>query len=169
MKADCLQYTASILSCIVIMERVLLHISDVLQVQIFFYRWGRRRKKLLDDLKDRRGYCQLKEEALDRTIWRNRFGRGFGPIVWQITDDDEALFIFAMERYDPHQNRWSPVSPMSMRPKHLGCALFDNFIYAVGGRDDCMELSSAERYNPHSHTWNPIVAMTSCWSGVWNL
>ena len=30
-------------------------------------RRGRRRKKLLDVLKDRRGYCQLKEEALDRT------------------------------------------------------------------------------------------------------
>ena len=44
-------------------------------------RLGRRRKKLLDDLKDRRGYCQLKEEALDRTVWRNRFGRGFGPVV----------------------------------------------------------------------------------------
>ena len=44
---------------------------------------------LLDDLKDRRGYCQLKEEALDRTMWRNRFGRGFGPVVWQITDDDD--------------------------------------------------------------------------------
>ena len=52
-------------------------------------RRGRRRKKLLDDLKDRRGYCQLKEEALDRTMWRNRFGRGFGPVVWQITDDDD--------------------------------------------------------------------------------
>ena len=52
-------------------------------------RWGRRRKKLLDDLKDGRGYCQLKEEALDCTMWRNRFGRGFGPVVWQITDDDE--------------------------------------------------------------------------------
>ena len=46
-------------------------------------------KKLLDDLKDRRGYCQLKEEALDRTMWRNRFGRGFGPVTWQITDDDD--------------------------------------------------------------------------------
>ena len=34
-------------------------------------RRGRRRKKLLDDLKDRRGYSHLKEEALDRTIWRN--------------------------------------------------------------------------------------------------
>jgi hypothetical protein len=41
----------------------------------------RRRRKLLDDLKERRGYCQLKEEALDRTMWRNRFGRGFGPVV----------------------------------------------------------------------------------------
>ena len=52
-------------------------------------RRGRRGKKLLDDLKDRRGYCQLKEEALDRTIWRNRFGGGFGPVVWQITDDND--------------------------------------------------------------------------------
>jgi hypothetical protein len=41
---------------------------------------GRRRKKLLADLKDRRGYSHLKEEALDRTMWRNHFGRGFGPV-----------------------------------------------------------------------------------------
>jgi hypothetical protein len=46
-------------------------------------RQGRRRRKLLDDLKERRGYCHLKEEALDRTIWRARFGRGFGPVVRQ--------------------------------------------------------------------------------------
>ena len=44
-------------------------------------RRGRRRKKLLDDLKDRRGYCKLEEEALDRTMWMNHFGRGFGPVV----------------------------------------------------------------------------------------
>ena len=35
-------------------------------------RRGRRHKKLLDDLKDRRGYCQLKEEALDCTMWKKR-------------------------------------------------------------------------------------------------
>jgi hypothetical protein len=46
-------------------------------------RRGKRRKKLLDDLKDRRGYSHLKVEALDRTMWRNRFGRGFGPVVRQ--------------------------------------------------------------------------------------
>ena len=49
-------------------------------------RRGRRRKKVLDDLKDRRGYSHLKEEDLDRTMWRNRFGRGFGPVVRQHTE-----------------------------------------------------------------------------------
>ena len=44
---------------------------------------GRRRRKLLDDLKDRRGYPHLKEEALDCTMWRNRFGGSFGPVVRQ--------------------------------------------------------------------------------------
>ena len=30
-----------------------------------------------------RGYSHLKEEALHRTIWRQRFGGGFGPVVRQ--------------------------------------------------------------------------------------
>ena len=49
-------------------------------------RQGRRRKKLLDYLKDRRGYSHLKEEAPDRTMWRNHFGGGFGPVVRQNTE-----------------------------------------------------------------------------------
>ena len=48
-------------------------------------RRGRRRRKLLDYLKERRGYSHLKEEAVDRTMWRARFGRGFGPVVRQTT------------------------------------------------------------------------------------
>ena len=46
-------------------------------------RQRRRRRKLLDDLKERRGYSHLKDEALDRTMWRAYFGRGFGPVVRQ--------------------------------------------------------------------------------------
>jgi hypothetical protein len=42
---------------------------------------GRRRRKLLNDLKERREYANLNEELLDRTVWRARFGRGFGPVV----------------------------------------------------------------------------------------
>jgi len=47
---------------------------------------ARRREKLLDDLKDRRGYSHLKEEAQDRTMWRHRFEGGFGPVARQITE-----------------------------------------------------------------------------------
>jgi len=46
---------------------------------------GRRRKQLLDDLEEKRRYWMLKEEALDRGLWRPRFGRGFGPVVRQTT------------------------------------------------------------------------------------
>ena len=46
-------------------------------------RRGRRCRKLLDDLKDRRGYSHLKEEALDCCMWRNRFGGGFEPVFRQ--------------------------------------------------------------------------------------
>jgi hypothetical protein len=45
-------------------------------------RRGIRRQQLLDDLEEKIE-C-LKEEALDRTSWRTRFGRGCGPVVRQI-------------------------------------------------------------------------------------
>jgi hypothetical protein len=46
----------------------------------------RRRKQLLDDLKEKRRYWKLKEEALDRTLWRTRFGRGNRPVIRQTTE-----------------------------------------------------------------------------------
>jgi hypothetical protein len=49
-------------------------------------RRGRRRKKLLDDLKEKREYWELKDEALDCTLWRTRCGRGYGPVPRQTTD-----------------------------------------------------------------------------------
>jgi hypothetical protein len=49
-------------------------------------RRGRRRKLLLDDLNEKRRYWILKEEALDRTVWRTRFGRGYGPVVRQTAE-----------------------------------------------------------------------------------
>jgi hypothetical protein len=48
-------------------------------------RRGRRREQLLDDLNEARRYSKLKEEAQDRTLWRTRFGRGYGPVARQTT------------------------------------------------------------------------------------
>jgi hypothetical protein len=49
-------------------------------------RRGKRRKQLLDDLKENKRYWKLKKEALDRTLCRSRFGRGYGPVVRQTTE-----------------------------------------------------------------------------------
>ena len=52
------------------------------------WRRGRRRKQLLDDLKEKRGYWKFKVEGLDRTLWKMRFGRGNRP-VWRRQQYDE--------------------------------------------------------------------------------
>jgi hypothetical protein len=49
-------------------------------------RQGRRRKQLLDNREDTRGYWELEEEALDSTMWRTRFGRGCGLVIRQTTE-----------------------------------------------------------------------------------
>ena len=46
-------------------------------------RRGRRRKQILDDVKKTRGYWKSKEEALDLTLRRTRFGRSYGPVIRQ--------------------------------------------------------------------------------------
>jgi hypothetical protein len=49
-------------------------------------RRGRRCKQLLGDLKEKREYWKLKEEALDSSLWRSGFGRGYGPVVRQTSE-----------------------------------------------------------------------------------
>jgi hypothetical protein len=49
-------------------------------------RLGRRRKQLLDVIKENKGYCKLKEHALDRTVWRTGFGTGYGNILRRMNE-----------------------------------------------------------------------------------
>jgi len=49
-------------------------------------RRGKRRKELQDDLKGKRRYWKLREEALDRTLHRTHFGRGYGPVERPTTE-----------------------------------------------------------------------------------
>jgi len=80
-KANCIGH---ILRRNCLLQRVIQgKIKEVMEVT---GRRERRRRKLLDDLKERRGYSHLKEEALDCTMWRDRFGRVFGPVVRQTAE-----------------------------------------------------------------------------------
>ena len=56
-------------------------------------RRDRRRKKLLDGLKERRRYWELKDGIPVRGVWRSRFGIGYGSIVRQAT---EYLLTYSM-------------------------------------------------------------------------
>ena len=49
-------------------------------------RGGVRSKELLDDLKEKRGNWKVEEETLDRTLWKTRFARGYGPVVRQAAE-----------------------------------------------------------------------------------
>lgn len=50
-------------------------------------RQGRRDKQLLDVLKEKKRYCYLKDEALDRIFWRSCFGRRYGPAEDRLGDE----------------------------------------------------------------------------------
>ena len=84
-------------------------------------RQGRRRRKLLDYLKKRRGYFHLKEEALDRAMWRARFGRGFGPVVRQT-----AKWMNELLSWQDHGNGWKKIlqlTPYSFVQWYISCDL----------------------------------------------
>jgi len=49
-------------------------------------RRGRSPKQLLDALWKRKDTGTWKKEALDRSLWRTRFGRGYGPFVRQTAE-----------------------------------------------------------------------------------
>jgi len=58
-------------------------------------RRGRRGQQLLDDVKETKGFWTLKEEELDRTLWRTGFGRGYGIVV-RLRDGDRALYTMLL-------------------------------------------------------------------------
>jgi hypothetical protein len=47
---------------------------------------GRRRRRISNERKEKTGYWKLKEESLDRILWKTYFGRGYGPVVRQTTE-----------------------------------------------------------------------------------
>jgi len=55
-------------------------------------RRGRRRKHLLNYFKEKRTYCNLKEEAPDRTNWRTWLGTGNGPVPRRTTQCMNRLY-----------------------------------------------------------------------------
>jgi hypothetical protein len=73
-------------------------------------RQGRKRKKLLDEVKDRRGYRELKEEALDRTMWRNRLQEAL-----DLSFDRLLMMMFILKRVCGDRS----IASSKMRPPQI--------------------------------------------------
>jgi hypothetical protein len=63
-------------------------------------RRGRRRKQVPDNHKEKRGYWEVKEEALDCTVWRTGFGTGCGDIMRKIVEIREKLWSCHEKDYE---------------------------------------------------------------------
>ena len=46
----------------------------------------RRRRQIPDNLQGKERYRTLKEDATDGTLWRTRFGKGYGTVVRETTE-----------------------------------------------------------------------------------
>ena len=71
----------------------------------------RRRRTLLDDLKERREYSQVKEEALDRTMWRALWKKlwicrktDYSMIIWYVPVHTHACTYFNSS-FGPHRHK----------------------------------------------------------------
>jgi hypothetical protein len=97
-------------------------------------RWGWRGKQLQDDRKQMRGYWKLKEEALDRALWRTRFGWGYGLIVRQTT---EWMNEWINQSINESMNQWMTVTHVPLPSKNASavnselCEVRDGFIYLI--------------------------------------
>jgi hypothetical protein len=81
----------------------------------------------LDDLKEKRGYSHLKEEALDRTMWRARFGRDFGPVVRQTAEWVREIINTLKHEFHVHgKDKFSTNLSGNTKPLH-----FKHYMYKL--------------------------------------
>ena len=67
-------------------------------------RRGRRQRQILDDVRETWRYWQLKEDAMDRTVLRTRFGRSYGQVIrwtawWWRPPKLEVIIIWTYTGY----------------------------------------------------------------------
>ncbi|GAU40109.1 hypothetical protein TSUD_389590 [Trifolium subterraneum] len=107
--------------------------------------WLRRRDAL-----DRMPFCGCSIGAVDGCIYA--LG-GFS----------KASAMKSVWRYDPVQNCWTEVSPMSVGRAYSKTGILNGKLYVVGGvtrgRGGLNPLQSSEVFDPHTGTWSPLPNM----------
>jgi len=79
--------------------------------------------------------------------------------MYAVGGQDGVSCLYIVEKYDPQENKWSRVSPMSSRRLGVGVAVLDGYLYAIGGSDGTSPLNTVEKYDPNANRWSPVAPM----------
>ena len=79
--------------------------------------------------------------------------------MYAVGGQDGVSCLNIVERYDPKENRWSKVAPMSTRRLGVAVAVLNGCLYAVGGSDGNSPLNTVERYDPSANHWKAMPSM----------
>ena len=70
--------------------------------------------------------------------------------------DETNTTLKSGEKYDPRNNTWSAIAPMSQPRMSFGLVVVDDKLYALGG---CQQTTSVEEYDIHLNKWRPLPSM----------
>lgn len=82
---------------------------------------------------------------------------------WSSSSDRDAVDI--VEQYDPIENRWVDLAPMSSRRGGLSASVIDGVIYVAGGFDSASQIGSAEMFDFRVGRWTSLPPMAHRRSG----
>ena len=81
---------------------------------------------------------------------------------------DVPLNIAEVDVWDPATGEWSAAAPLPTIRDHLGVAVVDGIIYAIGGRieiDFGLNLDANEAYDPSTDEWTALAPLPTARSG----
>jgi len=74
--------------------------------------------------------------------------------------NDGPEILSSAERFDPEEDRWEPLTPMTRRRRGAAVATIDRCVYVCGGLDGQETPSSAERFDPAVGSWEELPSLT---------
>ena len=105
--------------------------------------------------------CSTTRDGLLYRAYHNTHAKynGFFYAIGGSSDDD---YLDTAEKYDPANDRWTPIASMGSPRCYLASVVINGFIYVMGGYDgDWNALDTAEKYDPATDRWTPIGSMGS--------
>jgi hypothetical protein len=111
------------------------------RIKVVGRQW-KRRKQLLHDLQERRRCCNSKDGALDRTLWRTRYGRDYGPVSRQWRRNDWIVRCWQVTESRYQDWKWTCVLMNVVTPAlkgrgiNINGAAFCTFLPSFSARTD---------------------------------